>query len=81
MSVNDSMLTTTDNPFDPFTEWEEWTAYDQAQGYHTSAYLARVVRSSDDLSESDQLQAIEDGINEILEYDIIGKYKKVSKSS
>lgn len=72
------MLTTTDNPFNPFTQWEEWQAWDLAAGYCTSAYLARIVRSSDELSEADQSQAIDDAIDEIVEQNIIGLYKKIS---
>ena len=75
------MLTTEDNPFDPFTEWDAWLAYDARLGYHTPSYLARVVRSSDDLSEFDQAQAIDDAIDEIVEFNLLGIYKKVSDNS
>lgn len=74
----DYMLTTTDNPFNPFTQWDEWQAWDLAAGYCTSSYLARIVRSSDELSEADQSQAIDDAINEIVELNILGLYKKIS---
>ena len=77
----DTMLTTVDNPFNPFTQWDEWYAYDTASGYNTSAYLARVVRSSDELSEADQNAAIDEAIEEILEENIIGLYVKVSKNA
>lgn len=71
------MLTTVDNPFDPFTQFDEWYAYDEAMGYHTSAYLARVVVTSDDLSESDQDLALERGIEEIVRENILGIYMRV----
>lgn len=71
------MLTTTDNPFDPFTQYTEWLAWDQASGYYTNSFLARVVRSSDELSEADQALAISDAIDEIVEENILGLYKKV----
>jgi hypothetical protein len=51
----ESMLTTTDNPFNPFTEYDEWFAYDVSKGYNTCAYLARIVKSSDELSETAQI--------------------------
>ena len=47
------MLTTTDNPYDPFTEFEAWYRYDEAKGYHSSAFLARIARTSDQLSEQE----------------------------
>lgn len=77
MAGAEHMLTTVDNPFDPFTEWDAWYTFDVGHGYHTLAYLARIVRSSDELSEADQSQAIEDAIDEILEFNVSGMYRKV----
>lgn len=71
------MLTTVDNPYNPFTHFDEWHAWDFTAGYHTSSYLARVVRTSDELSELDQDLAIEYGIQEILDHDALGVYMKV----
>ena len=77
----DHMLTTVDNPFDPFTEWDAWFSYDLSHGYDTSGFLARIVRTSDGLSETDQDQAIEQAIDEIVEQNVNGVYKKVSMQS
>lgn len=71
------MLTTVDNPYDPSTHYEEWDAWDRAHGYHTSAFLARIVRTSEDLSEADQSQALEQGIDEIVRENVLGVYRKV----
>lgn len=73
------MLTTVDNPYNPFTHWDEWWAYDvDERGYHTSGLLARIARSSDELSESDQEYANESAIDEILIEDARGIYLRVS---
>ena len=81
--MEEYMLTTSDNPFNPYTQWDEWYAFDVSAGYHTSAYLARIVRSSDELSESDQSLAIKEAIDEILEFNVTGNYVKAyeNKSS
>ena len=71
------MLTTTDNPYDPYTDYDMWYAYDTQAGYHTMAYLARVVATSHDMSEADQDLAIELGIDEIVRENVLGIYKKV----
>ena len=80
MTDADVMLTTEDNPFNPFTQFNEWYRYDTEKGYNTCSYLARIVQTSPDLGEPDQISAIIEGINEILEYNILGIYKKVVPS-
>lgn len=71
------MLTTVDNPFDPFTQWDAWKRYDEDHKYHTCSYLARIAKTSDDLSEADYDKAIEDAIDEIVNFNILGIYRKV----
>jgi hypothetical protein len=73
------MLTTVDNPYDPFTQWNEWYAFDARHGYHTPSFLARVVKSSDDLSDADQAVAIQFAIDEIVKENVLGIYRKVSR--
>lgn len=72
------MLTTTDNPFNPFTEYDAWENYDLSSGYYTAAYLARIASFSSELSDKDQELAIEDAINEIVSENILGIYRKIS---
>ena len=74
-----SMLTTIDNPFDPFNDYENWERFDIDHGYNSSSYLARIVTTSDELSDADNLEAVEQAINEIVSLNILGIYKKVSK--
>lgn len=78
MDRTEYMLTTSDNPYNPFTQFDEWNAWDESQGYFTTAFLARIVRSSDELSEANQHAAIEDAIDEIVTENILGVYRKVS---
>lgn len=77
--TTESMLTTVDNPHDPFTDYDAWYAYDTRLGHHTASFLARVVVTSDDISDADQSLAIEQAINEIVEENVNGLYKKVSR--
>jgi hypothetical protein len=77
--IEDSMLTTEDNPYSPFDEWDEWFAFDTSKGYDTCSYLARVVRSSSELSEIDNNIAISEGILKILELNLTGNYKRVTR--
>lgn len=71
------MLTTVDNPFNPFTEYDEWNRWDIDMGYHTTSYLARITRTSDELSDYDQDLALEYAVDEIVRENVNGMYKKV----
>lgn len=75
------MLTTIDNPHDPFTDYDAWYAYDYRKGYHTPGLLARVAVVSDELSDVDQHLAIERAIDEIVKENVSGVHKKVSRET
>ncbi len=79
MNDKDFMLTTIDNPYDPFEQWNEWLAYDTFKGYNTSNYLARVVSLSDELSEEDINLSINTAIEEIIRINPTGLYTKAYK--
>lgn len=72
------MLTTKDNPYNPFTQWDDWYAFDESQGYCTSGYLARIVKTSDELSDKDQFDATMEAVDEIIELNPDGLYVKVT---
>lgn len=74
-----SMLTTHDNPFDPFDDWDAWFQWDVAAGYHTPSLLARISVTSDELSDADRNLSITYAIDEIVENNELGFYKKVSR--
>lgn len=71
------MLTTVDNPFDPFEQFASWFMFDEEKGYHTCSYLGRIARTSDQLSEEENELENERAIDEILKYDFRNIYKKV----
>ena len=73
------MLTTIDNPFDPFEEFTSWFLFDVEKGYNTCSRLARIANISDELSEKEVDEEIERAINEIIKYDFMNIYKKVKR--
>lgn len=73
------MLTTYDNPYDPFTEFDEWYAYDVRSGHNSASLLGRIAVVDDDLSDVDIQLAVEQGIDEIVQENFNGLYRKVSK--
>jgi hypothetical protein len=72
------MLTTVDNPFNPFNQFDEWFAWDRNAGYDTPSALDRITITSDDMSEADQAQALQQAIDEIIAENVSGMYRKVS---
>ena len=75
------MLTTIDNPFNPFTQFDDWNKFDEQHGYYTNGYLARIAHTSDELSDADYTAEIERAIDEICEYNVLGIYRKVYEDS
>ena len=70
------MLTTIDNPWNPFTNYDEWYTFDRDHGYDTPGFLARICNSSLDLSDADYDLALEQAIDEICKQNILGLYMK-----
>ena len=73
-------LTTIDNPFDPFDEFDSWYRFDVDKGYNCCSYLDRIARTSDQMSEEENALEIKRAIDEIIKYDFRGIYKRVSRS-
>lgn len=72
-------LTTVDNPFDPFEQFEEWYNFDTNKRYNSCSYLDRIARTSNQLSDEENNKEIERAIDEIIKLDFTHKYKKVKK--
>lgn len=79
MAVVEHLLSTSDNPYNPFTEFDQWNAWDQDAGYFTLSLLARCTITSDELSDLDQSQAIDYAMDEILEHNLSGKHIRVEQ--
>ena len=73
------MLTTIDNPYDPFDEFDKWYDYDVRAGHNTCSYLARIAKTSSSLSEDLNREETERAIDEICEINVNGLFRKVIK--
>lgn len=71
-------LTTVDNPWNPFNEFDSWLQFDLDHGYNSCSYLDRIARTSDQLSDEENEKEIERAIDEIIKYDFMNIYKKVT---
>jgi hypothetical protein len=71
----ETMLTTSDNPFNPFTDYDSWYEFDVINGYHTCALLGRVSTLPTDVDESD----LEQVKHAIIRFNHSGKHLLVTK--
>ena len=79
MMLNQTMLTTFDNPFDPFEQFNDWFMFDIEKGYYSCSRLARIANFSEDMTDEETIVETERAIDEIIKYDFLNIYKKVSK--
>ena len=79
MNNQECMITTIDNPFDPFEQIEAWRMFDIEKQHFTCERLARVTRLSPEMSDFEKEQEIERAIDEIIKYDPEDKFIKVTR--
>ena len=75
----DVMLTTIDNPFDPFEDFTSWFMFDIEKGYNSCGRLMRIAKVTDDMSQKEYDEAIETAIDELIRIDFLDIYRKVTK--
>lgn len=66
-------LTTTDNPYDPKTEFDMWFAFDVNNGYNSCALLDRVCKTSSQLSDALIADDVNEAIDWIILHDLTGR--------
>lgn len=75
------MLTTFDNPYNPFDDFTKWWLWDVTHGYNSCALLARVSGNKDELTDEEQSASIEKAIDSIIDCDFFHIYKKVKSEN
>lgn len=64
-------LTTSDNPYDPITQYDEWERYDTENRYFTNDYLDRVCHTTTELGNELYAQDIEKTIDDAVKFNLI----------
>lgn len=73
-------LTTTDNPFSPIDDYDNWSKFDHDHGYNTDELVARIVGPIDfDLPEVIVSEAFDDAIKWLFEWNPTGNYSIVTE--
>lgn len=66
-------LTTSDNPWNPITHFDEWYAFDyKEKKYNSCGYLARLAHTSTALPDSINDEITERAIDDIVKFNLIG---------
>ena len=72
-------ITTIDNPFDPFDDFNSWFMFDVENGYYTSSKLGRLTHFTDDMTELEELEETERAIDELVRIDPLDIYIKLTR--
>lgn len=83
-----TFVTTMDNPYDFFDEFDEWYAFDISHGYdvigqpyNTLNYVARIAQTNPDMTEEEYEEAVNEAVEDIIKMNLTGNYRKVVQKS
>lgn len=74
-------LSTIDNPFNPFDDFDNWFLFDCEKGYYSLSRIARLSNTSEDMSDKEEAIATEKAIERLIEIDPLNIYIKVYKNN
>lgn len=77
----ETMLTTVDNPYNPFNDFTSWLMFDIEKGYQTCERLAKVVKLSDEMTQNEIDEEIDRAMDEIIKEDFLNLYVKAFDTS
>jgi hypothetical protein len=77
MINGDCMLTTIDNPYNPFINFDQWYMRDVELGYNTCEYLDRLSPITEDMTQDEINVVVESAMDRIIELDFMNVYVKV----
>lgn len=81
-SIDQYCPTTIDNPWNPFTQFDEWLAYDTSMGYRTLERWARMRRTCAIAAhQADEDMVAEEAIDELVRLDPLHMYTKVTRET
>ena len=75
------MLTTVDNPYDPFEQFTSWLLFDNEKGYNTCGKLARIAQFTEDMTQKEIDVETDRAIDEIIKNDFLNLYVKAYRKA
>lgn len=75
------MLTTFDNPYDPFEQFTLWMMFDKEKGYNTCERLMRLANITEDMSQIEIDAEVDRAMDRLIELDFTNTFKKCFKNN
>jgi hypothetical protein len=75
------MLTTKDNPYSPFDQFDLWLQYDLEMGYQTCERLGKIILLEDGMTDKEKEEAMDQAIDEIVKNDPLGIFVRATENS
>lgn len=72
-------VTTFDNPYNYFTQFDEWFAFDTSKGYYTCNKIARLVELKPSMTSIEEQNAIEDACKRFVDIDFMNLYRIIRR--
>ena len=79
MRTHEVMLTTIDNPFNPFDDFDNWLMFDREKDHKCCELLARNANISDEMSQFEIDEEVERALDESIKHDPLDIYQKVTR--
>ena len=73
------LLSTYDNPYSPFDEFDRWYEFDTFHNYNSLEYIDRIAQTNPNDSIESRSKKVNEAIDQIIKFDPLNIYRKVSK--
>ena len=70
------LLTTLDNPYNPFVDFTSWYMFDCEKGHNTSSRLARIANINAEMTQKEREEEMDRVMDLIVKYDLEDLYVK-----
>lgn len=81
VAKHEVLLTTVDNPINPFVDFDAWLSEDLRLGHDTCGLIARLYVDYPDMSEYEQVVEYARVIREVFRIDVLNEYTLATKPS
>lgn len=73
------MLTTFDNPFDPFEQFVLWQLFDKEKGYNSCERLMRLAHLTEDMSQKEIDEEVDRAMDVLIKNDLTNTFKRATR--